>query len=654
MKKLLAIILALSMVVSLGCVVLADEASLDFGDIWGAGGTGASDPDSFVGLEASIPQKGYAAGEIIDVVVNISSVALDKITLYNNKLPVDVDDGVSALSFEILYNKDFVTPVALPEDSEEGNATSLLTANPGWEGLGKIDYDNGSVDVAFGDTSAAALKDVKVVSKKTLSSFSFKMSFTVNDNVSEDDIVFSFANVEAYNLDGTKACSAVIEDVSIVDAAKLPQPPTLVELPEDAFAITHAGYQYEAGVTVIYYADEDITLHDYINRAMGEDHKSNDMNYYAVIICDENNVVTHVNTAIGRPGGVKGDTVVPAGSYLIGVNGWSEEYAPFSEIVEVGSVITLYNVNLNGTNVKVGAEPMTQAGFTVYTETDIQPDELVDVPAGATEITNAGYIHAAGATVILATDKDTTIGELVLKGDPDAFAAGEAPDMNYWSILICDTNGIITYKNTVLGRETVEGIKTDVAVPAGGFVIGAHAGNDAISAAKLGQKVDLYNIVLEGVINLQGNKKLNKAAFTVSDVDLVIADGAAATFVPEKNKVVIYKSGLSVKDVKAMFVTEIEILDKDGKAVTSGLVKTGMTIDFNGATVIILGDINSDGEVTAKDYGLVKRFVLKTLKLEGAQLEAACITGKDVPVANDYALVKRHCLKTYDLINLKK
>ncbi len=651
MKKLLSLVLALSMVMSLGCFVLADDNLPDYGKLWDNVIDDNKNPDSFVDIAAYIPQEGYVAGDAVDVILNITAVSLGQISLSNNNITVSVDDGVSTLAFDLCYNKALVTPAPLAEveaESEAGNATALMTSNPGWEGMGKIDSENGKIDLSFGDISSAALREVKVVNGKNLQSFQLTVPFVVNEGVTEEDIVFSFENVIAYNLDATKYCFPEIESVKIIDAINLPQLPEKVELPANAFEITHAGYIYEAGVTFVYYAAEEITLSELVFAAMGE-HASQDFNYYGAIICDENGVVTAVNSTLGRPAGVKGDTVIPAGSFLLSVNGHSKQFAAVESVIKVGSVITLYNVNINGTYVTNGAIAMEKAGFTVYNEMPVQPENPVALPSDAIKLTNAGYIHAAGAAVIMATQTETTLGALAFKGDAVTLGS-EEPDMNYWGVIIADENGVITYVNNTLGRPA--GVKTDVPVPAGSIVIGIHGGNAAMGEAEIGQKIELYNIDTDAVARLLGNKPLTDAGFRILSAGIELAEGAPAVYNEEGNFLKVYTSSLDSAAFNKLFTSEVEILDKDGEALTKGLVSTGMTV--NGVLIIIAGDVNGDGKVAANDYALVKRTVLKTHTLQGNEILAADVNGNGKIDAADYGMLKRSVLKTYNLSDLLK
>ena len=58
------------------------------------------------------------------------------------------------------------------------------------------------------------------------------------------------------------------------------------------------------------------------------------------------------------------------------------------------------------------------------------------------------------------------------------------------------------------------------------------------------------------------------------------------------------------------------------------------------------GDVNGDGKVTAIDYAMVKRYVLRQIALDEAQQTAADVNGNGGVNAVDYMIIKRVVLKT--------
>ena len=75
----------------------------------------------------------------------------------------------------------------------------------------------------------------------------------------------------------------------------------------------------------------------------------------------------------------------------------------------------------------------------------------------------------------------------------------------------------------------------------------------------------------------------------------------------------------------------------------------GKEFVFHYTDVQLLGDVDGNGKIEAKDYLLLKRCCLKTTSLTDAQLNRSDVDGSGKIDAKDYMLLKRHCLKTYEI-----
>ena len=425
------------------------------------------------------------------------------------------------------------------------------------------------------------------------------------------------------------------------------QPEQKEELPEGAFPLTVIGCWYQGDTSFFGYVKEDTTIGEWTLRFSGS---TRDLNYYYVVLLDENLKVTAVYDKLGRPDGIKTNVALAAGSYILGVHaGTAESWKnnvgnPFPKAVRVGSEITLYNVSLEGVRAqydKAENAMLEQAGFTVYTEPVIQPDPLEELPADAKKIDYVGYKHEGGLTVLLPAKEATTIGALVRLGDA-AGIGSEDPDMNYWAVMIIDAEGKVIGIYNKLGRP--DGVKTDVAIPAGGAAIGVFGNKDAFANVNIGDSVRVYNIT-EECFNVTGHKAVTKAGYTVTpapakeltpkaDAKLEVIDG----------KVRLYVDNVTIEAFKAMFDNEFTVLDSEGKEVTEGLVKTGMKIDFGeGFDITVLGDVDQNGIVNSTDYLYARRAYLGTLTLSDAQKDAADL-GNDA--MGNLILLKRHILGT--------
>ncbi len=476
MKKLLAVFMALSMLFSAGAAVIAAETTEPIY----ANTYLASSPFFSVNTDASTDN--YNPGSVINVVLSVRDIVLEE------------GNGISSVCLCLCYDTEKVTPNVFAVEDSDGDKMSfaaLMTSAPdAWEAIGKLDEENGVYDLAFAEYSAKNLltaDDDLVIT----------IPFTVKEGVKVDDIVFTVSDFTAYDKDLALNATVAVEDVVVSYAL---QPESLTTLPEDAFALTYAGYIH-AAENVIYYAEEEITVGDYIRSYIEITNNQQDMNYFGIMIVDANNVITYVDTVIGRPASDKSAVVIPAGSYIVGVNGnRSADLAAFKQAAYVGSTVTLYNVNIEATGAVATGTALTNAGFTI------------------------------------------TSAAPIVKSD-----------------------ALLTY--------------------------------------------DEANSVIK-----------------------------------------VYTNKLDVADFKAMFENDVTVLDKDGNELTSGFVTTGMTVDCGaGIKILVMGDVDCNGEVNLYDYIMLKRFLMKTYTLTGDAYEAACISGDDEPVVIDYIIIKRHCMKTIDI-----
>ncbi len=113
------------------------------------------------------------------------------------------------------------------------------------------------------------------------------------------------------------------------------------------------------------------------------------------------------------------------------------------------------------------------------------------------------------------------------------------------------------------------------------------------------------------------------------------------------------KSGISVSQFKNSLVTGTYVVrDENGNEVTSGVVKTGYTVEVSGypetkLIIAVKGDANKDGKISALDYVKVKNHILKKIDLskDKAAYYAANANGDSKISALDYVKIKNLILK---------
>ena len=106
-----------------------------------------------------------------------------------------------------------------------------------------------------------------------------------------------------------------------------------------------------------------------------------------------------------------------------------------------------------------------------------------------------------------------------------------------------------------------------------------------------------------------------------------------------------------LKNIKDKYSNAVvKVYDSSNNEITKGLIATGqkITIIHNSSktyNVVIKGDTNGDGKISAIDYSKVKLDILNTTKLNGAYSQAADTSGDGKISAIDYSKIKSHILK---------
>jgi len=102
----------------------------------------------------------------------------------------------------------------------------------------------------------------------------------------------------------------------------------------------------------------------------------------------------------------------------------------------------------------------------------------------------------------------------------------------------------------------------------------------------------------------------------------------------------------------------IKVFDAKGNEITdsAAFIGTGAVVSLmdgdeavDSVTVVVRGDVYSDGKITVFDYANIRGYYLKTVELTGAMLEAADVNGDGKITVFDYANVRAHYLKTYNI-----
>lgn len=276
----------------------------------------------------------------------------------------------------------------------------------------------------------------------------------------------------------------------------------------------------------------------------------------------------------------------------------------------------------------------------------LQPDESEKLPSDAVSIDIAGYKHDVN-NVIFYAQSTMSVSDYVWKYmDP----VNGQDQMTGFAVIIADSNGNIVNLNLS------DGDKSQMTVPAGGFIIGIHSSNTADMEylrenAEVGASVVLHNINVEATGGTEAGTALTNAGFIITD--FAVKSEANAYFDAAEMTVTVYETDVTLEEFEDMFEGSITVLDQNGNPVTEGIITTGMTVDHStGVTVVILGDCTQDGYVDLYDCLLLKSHILRGTEMSEAGYKAVCIVGEP-PSMYDYLAVKSYYFGKTDFSQFK-
>lgn len=271
-----------------------------------------------------------------------------------------------------------------------------------------------------------------------------------------------------------------------------------------------------------------------------------------------------------------------------------------------------------------------------------QPNSATTLPSDAIPLDIAGYKHDINNTIYY-TSRDILVRDYVCKY-MDA-AAGQETLANY-GIIIVGADGVVSYCDTVIDTD-----KSEVSIPAGSYIIAVHKDSegyaDFAANADVGRKIELYNLNVKATATPDAFQ-LTNAGFVIGDYavekfKLELKPDSLAKFSADGKYLFLFQAELSVDEFKSLFVDNgFDLLNSNGNLYEKGLVGTGKVIAVGeGITVVLIGDVNCDGKLTATDYLMLKRVVFSQYSPSEAPYLACCIRGNDAPTASDYLIIKK-------------
>ena len=94
----------------------------------------------------------------------------------------------------------------------------------------------------------------------------------------------------------------------------------------------------------------------------------------------------------------------------------------------------------------------------------------------------------------------------------------------------------------------------------------------------------------------------------------------------------------------------VNIIDKDGNSKTNANFKTGDKVNITASDgtktyeVVIFGDVNGDGKISAVDYVKIKNYITKSSNIDGVYAKAADVNKDDKISAVDYVKIKNNII----------
>lgn len=434
----------------------------------------------------------------------------------------------------------------------------------------------------------------------------------------------------------------------------------IVALPEGAITIDNIGYKHAATVSIF-------AGNGTITEIAGKDN-----NYAKVITVNKYGFVTGTYFTLGDYS--KGNVQCPEGGFVISYNANKAGYEKM-DAIKVGDYIRLYNVDTSLFGNYSGQDDfdvLVNAGFTVTSVgsgvTNLSdPNEIKIDSTG--KLTDGKYGEAAGAW-------GTGTGDVLLIQNLNPTDASINPTVKL--LLKLDAKqavnvlklGFYHDKNSMIGLPKDNQIRISVSTDGLNFTaLDTYTLTSEAAVGKFGTEVFSANalnaealyVMLEYEIGPSGFEGKVVDEFTamtefyvgafeafVPVDDTVVADDEAKTLMmDDKTTVADLLAAIGDSEGKLYNVTD----SKGSKLSADALVGTGAVVTelVSGAaekyTAIVRGDVNGDGKLTATDYLLVKKAVLKLDKLEGVYLEAAaCFNGEDGLTASDYLMMKKAIL----------
>ena len=180
-----------------------------------------------------------------------------------------------------------------------------------------------------------------------------------------------------------------------------------------------------------------------------------------------------------------------------------------------------------------------------------------------------------------------------------------------------------------------------------------------------------------GSISLSGNKQVIPITVTAVNGDVRVYNinvtrmGEVALAISEILRILEIKNdgsymygfvvGTDISTIKKSIIdkepkAEVSSVDKNGESKTNGIIASGDKIKIKTEneekefTIIIYGDVNGDGKISASDYVTIKNHIMDVKKLTDFELTCADANKDGKVSASDYVTIKNHIMDVKKIV----
>ena len=248
-----------------------------------------------------------------------------------------------------------------------------------------------------------------------------------------------------------------------------------------------------------------------------------------------------------------------------------------------------------------------------------------------------GMLKTVGKTLVLDTDK-------------------EAPKISNISVSDVNENGYkvnCTVTDNKAVKEVLFPITFNGTTKTYSGTISGTTASCTVKASDFGGKFGVYKGSVKATDSSNNFSTATLPDTYVQFSDLKLKTSSSLAVEPSALKLLGVYANTTVSSLTSQFDSSVTVCNANGatlastsKVGTGSIVKSGT----RQVTVIVVGDVDGDGNAANNDYALLKAsFKSANMKLEGAYLEAADVNGDGKYTTTDLIFIKRHINGTLNI-----